>query len=213
MPEILPIVPPDEALAALVAGNARFLSHQMTSFDEDLKLIDGEITERHRPFAAILSCADARVPPEIVFDQPMGALFVTRVAGNITTPEIIASLEYAVADRGVGLIMVLGHGRCGAVDAANARKTVPGQISALYAALRPAVNLGGNSSADKKAELNARIQAGLLRDSSPVLASHLQANPPTLRVVAAYYNLAIPQPPEGPKNGFVTILPDPPAAS
>jgi carbonic anhydrase len=206
---------PDGALQALVDGNARFLAHNMTSFNEDLTLINSGIPESHTPFAAILSCADARVSPEIVFDQVMGDLFVTRVAGNVASPEIIASLEYAVAVLDVKLIMVVGHGLCGAVSAADRRTVVTQtQISSLYAYLRPAVNIAGTGeSFAAKAQLNARIQAILLQDSSPLIASRVGAIPQTLRVVPAYYNLVAtpPGPPPGaPPNGAVTILPIPP---
>src|SRR5262249_8509634 len=147
------------ALQALVIGNARFLAHNMTSFNEDLNLINSGILESHQPFAAILSCADARLSPEIVFDQVMGDLFIVRVAGNIATPEMIASLEYAVAALGVRLIMVMGHGACGAMAAADRRTAVEKtQISALYAPLRVAVETAGpGASFDAKARFNATV--------------------------------------------------------
>jgi carbonic anhydrase len=122
---------PAGALQALVEGNARFVAHNVTSLTEDLNLINSGVPDSHEPFAAILSCADARVSPEFVFDQVMGDLFVTRLAGNIATPEMIASLEYAVVVLNVRLIMVMGHGACGAVTAADRRTAVDKtQISA-----------------------------------------------------------------------------------
>jgi carbonic anhydrase len=200
---------PDGALQALVSGNARFLAHNMTSFSEDLNLINSSIPESHQPFAAILSCADARLSPEIIFDQVMGDLFIVRVAGNIATPEMIASLEYAVAALGVRLILVLGHGACGAISAADRRTVVEKtQISALYAPLRVAVESAGpGANFDAKARLNATVQAALLLNASPLIAERVGASPQTLRVVPAYYNL-IPSPPAGaPPNGQVDILP------
>ena len=203
---------PDGALQALVDGNARFLAHNMTSFNEDQNLINSGIPESHQPFATILSCADARLSPEIIFDQVMGDLFITRVAGNIATPEIIASLEYAVAALNVRLIMVLGHGACGAVTAADRRTVVEKtQISALYAPLRVAVETAGQgASFDAKAAFNARVQATLVQNSSRLIAERVAATPQTLRVVPAYYNL-VPTPPGpppgGPPNGRVDILP------
>jgi carbonic anhydrase len=198
-----PRIPPAVALQALRDGNARFVAHNMTSFPVDLNLINSELTETHEPFAAILSCADARVSPEIIFDQVMGDLFITRVAGNIATPEIIASLEYSVFALRVGLIMVLGHGSCGAVSAASAPVELPGQISALFAPLRPAVALGGTGDdpairIDNRIRANAQIQAVLLRDSSPLLRQRVDEG--HLLVVAAYYHLA---------SGEVTELPLP----
>jgi carbonic anhydrase len=199
-----PRVPPAEALQALRDGNARFVAHNLTSFAEDLNLINSGATETHEPFAAILSCADARVSPEIIFDQVMGDLFITRVAGNLATPEIIASIEYGVVVLGASLIMVVGHGRCGAVEAASAPSEVPGQISALFAPLRPAVVLGGTGGdlatrVDNRIRTNAQIQAIALRDSSPPLRERIDAG--HLLVVPAYYDLV---------SGVVTELPLPP---
>jgi carbonic anhydrase len=178
---------PDAALQAMMDGNKRFTQAQMTSFNDDLKLLKEHTAEGQAPFAAILSCADSRVPVELVFDQTIGHLFVVRVAGNIATPDLIASLEYGTAVLGTKAIMVLGHANCGAVDATIKAKAVPGQISVLYRSIRPAVDQAGpNLEAAIKA--NAKIQAGLLRTASPVLAEQIKAN--QLKIVAAYYDLA-----------------------
>src|SRR5262245_55694119 len=88
---------PEAALNELIAGNERFAADRLTSIEHDLKILKEHTVEKQEPFAAVLSCADSRVPVELVFDQTIGHLFVTRVAGNIVTPEIIASLEYGVA--------------------------------------------------------------------------------------------------------------------
>jgi len=201
---------PAGALQALVEGNARFVAHTMTSFNQDLNIINAGVPDSHEPFAAILSCADARVSPEFVFDQVMGDLFITRLAGNIASSEIIASLEYAVAVLNVRLIMVLGHGACGAVAAADRRTPVDKtQISALYAPIRVAVNIAGSgASFDAKARLNAQVQAILIQDSSRLIAERIGAG--TLGVAAGFYNLVPtpPGPPPGaPPNGTVTLLP------
>ena len=142
----------------------------------------------------MLSCADSRVPVEFIFDQSIGHVFVTRIAGNVCTPEMIASLEYGAAVLGVPVIVVLGHDGCGAVKATIDGKAVPGQISALYAPLRPAVERAGpDLTAAIKA--NAQIQAGLLRTASPVIAALVKTG--KMKVVAAYYDLA---------SGKLTIL-------
>src|ERR1700761_7784916 len=125
---------PDAALNELIAGNRRFISGRTLSHRRDLMILQ-QMMEKQEPFAAILSCADSRVPVEVVFDQTIGQLFVTRVAGNMVTPEIMGSLEYAVAILGTHTILVMGHSRCGAVTAAIQAKSrspqeVPGQISA-----------------------------------------------------------------------------------
>jgi carbonic anhydrase len=178
---------PQEALKTLMDGNARFVSNAMTSFDEDLDLIRKNLEESQEPFATILSCADSRVPVEIVFDQTFGRLFVTRVAGNIATPEIVASLEYSTGVLStVNLVMVLGHGNCGAVKATIDGKAVPGQISALYTPIRPAVDRAG-ANLEAATRANAVIQAGLLRTASPVIADRVARG--TLLVVAAIYDI------------------------
>ncbi len=108
---------PEAALDELLAGNRRFTSGRTSSHRRDLAMLQ-QMMEKQEPFAAVLSCADSRVPVEVVFDQTIGQLFVTRVAGNIVTAEIIASLEYAAAVLGTNTILVMGHSRCGAVTAA-----------------------------------------------------------------------------------------------
>ena len=178
---------PDAALQQLIDGNARFAEGRMMSFDEDLGILKAKTAEKQEPLAAVLSCADSRVPVELIFDQSIGHVFATRVAGNIATSPMIASLEYGVAVLGTKAIMVLGHANCGAVKASIEAKAVPGQISALYPYIRPAVELAGpNLEATIKA--NAKMQAVLLRQSSPVLAEHIKQN--QLKIVAAYYDLA-----------------------
>src|SRR5262245_52041527 len=160
---------PDEALKTLMDGNARFAANRLTSFQQDLTLLAQKTAEKQEPFGAVLSCADSRVPVEIIFDQSIGHVFVTREAGNVATPEIIASLEYGAAVLGTRVIVVLGHSACGAVTAAIAGKAVPGQISTLYAPLRPAVDqVGPDPEATIRA--NARIQANILKTASPVIA-------------------------------------------
>jgi carbonic anhydrase len=178
---------PDAALARLMEGNNGFVQGKLTSFDEDLAILKEHTVAKQEPFAAVLSCADSRVPVELVFDQSIGHVFVTRVAGNVCTPEVIASLEYGATVLGVAVIMVLGHDGCGAVKAAIDGKPVPGQISALYAPLRPAIERAGPDLA-AAIKANAQIQAGLLRTASPVIAALVKAA--KIKVVAAYYDLA-----------------------
>jgi len=178
---------PEAALQQLIDGNRRFAEGRMTSFAEDLDLLKAKTAEKQEPFAAVLSCADSRVPVELIFDQSIGHIFVARVAGNIATSAMIASLEYGAAVLGTRAIMVLGHANCGAVKASIEMKAAPGQISALYPYIRPAVDrAGANLEAAIKA--NASIQAALLRQSSPVLAERIKQN--QLKIIAGYYDLA-----------------------
>jgi carbonic anhydrase len=185
---------PEAALQQLIDGNRRFVEGRLTSFSEDLDILKSKIVDKQEPFAAVLSCADSRVPVELIFDQSIGHVFVTRVAGNVATSAIIASLEYGVAVLGTKAIMVLGHANCGAVKASIEAKAVPGQISALYPYIRPAVDQAG-SNLEAAIKANAKIQAGLLRQSSPVLTEQIKQN--QLKIVACYYDLA---------SGTVTLL-------
>ena len=178
---------PDAALQELMTGNQRFAANQLTSISHDLIVLKERTVEKQEPFAAVLSCADSRVPVELIFDQTIGQIFVTRVAGNIVTPEIIASLEYGVAVLGTEVLLVLGHLGCGAVKAAMKSDAVPGQISTLYLGLRHAVEQSeGNF--EKAIEANAKIQADLLRTSSTVIRDAFKAG--KLKVEAGVYNLA-----------------------
>jgi carbonic anhydrase len=178
---------PDAALQQLMDGNRRFISRHLTSDAEDLAILQQNTIDKQEPFAGVLSCADSRVPVELVFDQSIGHLFVTRVAGNVITPEIIASLEYGAAVLGIKVILVMGHGNCGAVKAAIQGKEVPGQISALFPHLQPAVDQAGpNVEATTKA--NAKIQATLLKESSTVISALVKEG--KLKVVAGYFDIA-----------------------
>src|SRR5271169_6286683 len=185
---------PDAALAELMEGNKRFIAGRMTAYDQDLAILKQHTVEKQEPFAAVLSCADSRVPVELVFDQSIGHIFVTRVAGNIITPEIIGSLEYGAAVLGTKVILVMGHANCGAVSATIKGKGVPGQISALFPHIQPAVDQAGtNLEAATKA--NAKIQATLLSQASTVVSSMVKEG--KLKVVAGYYDLG---------TGTVTLI-------
>lgn len=181
------VLTPDAALNELIEGNKRFAANKLTSIDHDLAILKEKTVSKQEPFAAVLSCADSRVPVELVFDQTIGHIFVTRVAGNVTTPEITGSLEYGVAVLGVKVLLVLGHTSCGAVKAAMKSDTVPGQISVLYKHLRPAVEQSGGNF-DKAIEINARQQAELLRTSSTVIKEAVSGG--KLKVVSGVFDLA-----------------------
>jgi carbonic anhydrase len=178
---------PEAALQQLIEGNRRFSEGRITSFDEDLQILKSKTVDKQEPFSAVLSCADSRVPVELIFDQSIGHVFVARVAGNIATSAVIASLEYGVAVLGTKAIIVLGHANCGAVKASIEAKAVPGQISALYRDIRPAIDQNG-SDLEAAIKANAKFQARLLRQSSPVLADHIKQD--QLKIVAGYYDLS-----------------------
>src|SRR5271170_3262359 len=177
---------PDAALQELMNGNQRFTSDKLTSFEADLRILKQNTEEKQEPFAAVLSCADSRVPVELVFDQTIGHIFVTRVAGNFAASEIIASLEYGALVLGTEVIMVLGHKNCGAVKATIQAKEVPGQISALFPHIQPAVDQAGHD-LESVTKANAKIQAALLREASTVIAGMVKEG--KLKVVAGYFDI------------------------
>ncbi len=185
---------PEAALHELMAGNKRYTSGKLKSFDEDLAIIRQHTEEKQEPFAAVLSCADSRVPAEIVFDQNIGRIFVCRVAGNVITPEIIGSLEYGAAVLGTKTILVLGHSACGAVKATIQGKDVPGQISSLFPHIRPAVDKAG-SNLEAATKANAKIQATLLGQASTVISGMVKSG--AVKVAAGYYDVS---------SGAVTLL-------
>jgi carbonic anhydrase len=177
---------PDAALQNLLEGNKRFVEKRLTSLGDDLSILRQKTAEKQEPFAAVLSCADSRVPVELAFDQSIGHIFVVRIAGNVATSEVIASLEYGVAILGAKALLVLGHSDCGAVKATIDGKPVPGQISALYAPIRPAVEAGGGD-LEGSTKANAKIQAKLLATASPVFAGFIKEG--KLKIAAGYYDL------------------------
>lgn len=129
---------PDAALQKLMEGNQRFVQHQPQYPDQSALRLQ-EVAQAQHPFATILSCADSRVPAEIVFDQGIGDIFDVRIAGNIATPEAIGSIEYAVVLLGSPLLMVMGHERCGAVTAAVQNESLLGDIGTFVKAIKPVV--------------------------------------------------------------------------
>jgi carbonic anhydrase len=170
----------------MAEGNHRFVAQNLVSFREDLDILKAHSEEHQEPFAAVLSCADSRVPVELVFDQSIGHLFVVRVAGNVATPDTIASIEYGAAVLGVKAILVLGHTNCGAVKATIAGKAVPGQISTLYQFIHPAL-AGAKGDLSTATRQNAMLQASVLADTSPVLADLVKQK--KLAIRAAIYDV------------------------
>jgi carbonic anhydrase len=185
---------PDAALQDLIEGNRRFSAHRVTAHEQDLAILKQNTMEKQEPFAAVLSCADSRVPVEMVFDQSIGHLFATRVAGNFVTPEIIASLEYGAVALGTKVILVMGHGNCGAVKATIQAKEAPGQISALFPHIQPAVNQAGTD-LEAATRANVKIQSALLREASTVISGLVKEG--KLKVVAGYYDIG---------SGVVSLL-------
>jgi carbonic anhydrase len=179
---------PDQALRKLMEGNQRFVAQKRKSPNQDVVRLN-EVAKGQKPFAAILGCADSRVPSEIVFDQGLGDLFVCRVAGNIAVAEEIGSLEFGTAVLGAKVIMVMGHERCGAVDATLKGASVPGQIGSLLDAIRPSLAKAKNLPGDpleNACKANIVYQVEKLK-TSPVLAELITAG--KLKIVGGYYDL------------------------
>jgi carbonic anhydrase len=187
---------PDQALQRLVNGNQRFVANKRENPNQTTTRLK-EVAQGQKPFASILGCADSRVPAEIVFDQGLGDLFVCRVAGNIATPEEIGSLEFGSAVLGTKVILVLGHERCGAVDATLQGAQVPGQIASLLGAIQPAIAQAHRQPGDRlenTCKANVLLQIDRLK-TSPVLSQLIREN--KLKIVGGYYDL---------DSGVVTLL-------
>jgi len=181
-------LPPDQALQKLVDGNNRFVERRRMHPNQTLERLV-EVAEGQRPFAAILGCADSRVPAEVIFDQGLGDIFVVRVAGNIATTEEIASQEFGTLVLGAKVLMVLGHTGCGAVKAAITGGEFPGLIGSLVQAISPAVDASAGQSGDR---LENAIKANVLLQMrrlqvSPVISKLVEENKLTL--VGGYYDL------------------------
>jgi carbonic anhydrase len=179
---------PDAALKQLMDGNKRFVDKKRQSPNQDFVRIT-EVAKSQKPFAAILGCADSRFPSEIIFDRGFGDLFVCRVAGNVATPEEIGSLEYSVLVLGAKVLVVIGHERCGAVEATIKGTEVPGQIGSLLAAIKPAVESSKDKTGDgleNAIKANVILQANRLK-ASPVISKLIAEN--KLKVVGGYYDL------------------------
>jgi len=186
-------IAPADALKRLADGNARYAAN--TPNERDFSFGRAARAQAQYPIAAILSCADSRVAPELVFDQAPGDLFVVRVAGNIVTPDLLASLEYGVQFLGVPLIVVLGHSGCGAVDAAikvlKGKAVLPGHLPALIAAIKPAVSVAqkiqGGELLDNAIAENVRQQMNRLGNSQPIVQKSYAAK--KIDIVGAVYDL------------------------
>jgi carbonic anhydrase len=194
------MIPARQALALLREGNHRFAANASSrdTFESRTRRI--ELAAGQAPFAAILGCSDSRVPVEIVFDQGLGDLFVIRVAGNIVAPSLIGSVEFAAEQFGSRLVVVLGHSRCGAIEATlqQLQRPVENQSRNLHSIVdlvRPAVEglLATDLKHDHQALLHAAVRANIrasvrnLRHGSEIIENLIQNA--GLRVVGAEYSL------------------------
>lgn len=179
----------DNALQMLVDGNNRFVTGHLGNLHNSQARRD-ELTQGQHPFAIIVSCSDSRVPPELVFDEGLGDLFVIRTAGEVVDDVALGSIEYAVEHLGVKLVVVLGHEECGAVKATIAGGEVPGHIGALTKAIKPAV--------DKAKTQKGNILVNAVNDNVDMVVNALTVSEPIIKesiakehvkVVGAVYEL------------------------
>lgn len=193
-----PALAPDDVLAKLLEGNARFMAGQTSLLTRRRPEDFAALAEGQAPQAIIVACADSRVAPELVFDQGIGDLFVVRVAGNVVSgagPIVKGSIEFAVAELGARLIMVLGHSACGAVKAATAhveaRDALPGSIGPLVEIIRPAVALAAGRPGDKVENViraNVEKCVETLKGLDPIVAKFVKAG--EVKVVGGVYELS-----------------------
>ncbi len=182
---------PDEALKYLESGNSRFVSGQISK--KDLKSEIKNLQNGQSPYAVILSCSDSRVPPELVFDESLGKLFIIRLAGNVATPEAIGSIEYAVEHLGSQLVVVMGHSKCGAVTAAvNGGEMTP-NIEKLIHYIEPAVKEAKTMREvpdliSECIDINVKLQAKNLMKNSRLLEEKVASG--ELKIVGGVYDLA-----------------------
>jgi carbonic anhydrase len=187
-----PAITADEALKELKAGNERFVKGKAGHHHQSMKRVK-EVVAGQKPEAVVLGCADSRVPPEVIFDEGIGDLFVVRVAGNVAEPATTGSIEYAAEHLHVPLIVVLGHHKCGAVKStAEAHGAVEGNLGEIVKELQPAVEAakahpGKRGLVDDAVHENARIVAGELVSESKVL-EHL-VHEGKVKIVTAVYDL------------------------
>jgi carbonic anhydrase len=187
-------VTPDDALRRLVDGNRRFAEGQALGEGRDARR-RADTADGQWPFAVILGCADSRVPPEILFDQGIGDLFVVRVAGNTATAAVVAqSVEFGVLDLRARLVVVLGHEGCGAVQAALDHDASGAPARRRLASLIEPISEATNAVA--AAALGARLEAAVRANAvqqvrrlaaRPNLTALVEAG--ELRIVAAAYDL------------------------
>ena len=192
-----PAVSPEDGLKKLLDGNARFAAGTVEHPNQS-EARRTEVAAGQKPFAIIVGCADSRTAPELVFDQGLGDLFVTRLAGSIVDDAALGSIEYAVEHLGASVIVVLGHERCGAVTAAMEGGKFPGKIGAFVEPILPAVAAVKKSATptlDAAIEENARRTADGLVVRSSILSERVKVG--TLKIVAARYDL---------DTGLVTLV-------
>lgn len=179
----------NEALQNLLDGNKRFAAMKQTHPNQDRARRD-DVKGGQKPFAVVVGCSDSRIPPEILFDQGIGDLFVIRLAGNIVDDMALGSVEYAVDHLGTSLVVVLGHSKCGAVTATAKGGEAHGHIGGIVKLIAPAVNNVKNQPGDlvdNAIKENARLVTAAIASSKPVLGKMVEEG--KIAVIPAYYDI------------------------
>jgi len=187
-----------EAHKMMIEGNKRYVSERATHKHQDSQR-RLEVKNGQNPFAVVISCSDSRVPPEIIFDQGIGDLFIIRLAGNIVDDAALGSIEYAVEHLGVKYIMVLGHENCGAVKATVQGGEAPGHIGCIVKAIKPAIDSVRGRTADLPEvgmRANVVMTVQMLKTADPILKPLFEKS--ELMIVGARYDL---------DDGRVDIMP------
>lgn len=178
-----------QSLKKLLDGNKRCVVCKQQNPRQDARRRK-EVSKGQKPFAVIVGCSDSRIPPELIFDQGLGDLFVVRLAGNIVDALALGSIEYAVEHLDTKLVVVLGHGKCGAVTAATKGPDAPGHVGAIVKAIQPAVKkvqkMPGDL-VDNAIRANASLVVNKIKSSKPILAE--MVNKGEIEVIGAYYNI------------------------
>lgn len=177
----------DEIIKRLQDGNARFVADKLDGSLQD-SARRSSLTSGQEPYAIILSCADSRVVPELAFDTGLGELFVVRVAGNVANTSSIASIEYAVANIGCSVLVVLGHEACGAVTAAVKGGDNGENLNHLLAHIAPAISeCGDGATIEETVRAHAKLTTKELVAQSAIVSKAVAED--KLVIVPAYYNL------------------------
>lgn len=177
----------EEILSRLKLGNEQFVNDQLKSANQDSKRRETQ-TKGQQPIAIVLSCADSRVVPELIFDTGIGELFIVRVAGNVANTSSLASMEYAVAHLGTPLIVVLGHQSCGAVTAAVQGGDNGPNLNHLLEHIKPAIKQSLDPQAiDEVTRKNAELTVKLISKDSEIINKAVEDG--KVKVLPAYYHL------------------------
>lgn len=180
---------PADALSKLLDGNARYVNGKAQGPNRSASR-RAAVAKGQSPFAVIVSCSDSRVPPEILFDQGIGDLFIVRTAGNVVDDVALGSIEYAVEHLGASLILILGHQSCGAVAATVAGGTPHGHVGSIVSMITPAVEKARSKPGDlleNSIKANVKLVSEKLRSSEPILRELMDDG--TVRIVGGYYDL------------------------